>query len=556
MPRRLIRAWIGGLVVVATGAGCGLWSHDASPTAAEKLAAAPRRFSSDDPVQRGCALGKDLLARIWRGHDRPHSEDITMVPYKPNYSGAFSVNSHAGPWFYVQNVPLVLYGPGRIRASGRVHGPASLTDVYPTVGRLVGKPLQPRDGRVLQRALVPGRRRPPKLVLVVMWDGAGRNVLRRWPKAWPNLARLERRGTSYLDATVGSSPSITPATHSTLGTGAWPRTHGVTAISYRTSSGKVRGVFAHRNPRDLKLTTFADQIDPAFHNRSRVGMLAWKSWHLGMMGHGAQIPGGDHDELALIGAHGGVSGQDAYYSTPAYLHKLPPVDRYIQRVDRQDGKADGKWLGHDMRDHDNPAWVDYESHDLVSMLRRGRYGRDGVPDLFFTNFKITDIVGHQFTMDSREMQGVLRAQDRGLGRVVRYLDRNVGDYVVVVSADHGHTPSYQRTGAWPILEGELRKDVDAHFGVPHGATLINTTSAVGPFLNHKVMNRLRVGAEDIARFLNGYTIGQNWPKSDLPQGYQDRGDEPVLSAAFPAADYPAIMRCAFGTARVPDSFRA
>ena len=44
---------------------------------------------------------------------------------------------------------------------------------------------------------------------------------------------------------------------------------------------------------------------------------------------------------------------------------------------------------------------------------------DGVFDLFFANYKPTDIVGHQHNIDSDEMGDVLEAQDADLGRLVR-----------------------------------------------------------------------------------------------------------------------------------------
>src|SRR5918997_1552601 len=40
-------------------------------------------------------------------------------------------------------------------------------------------------------------RAPPRLVVVVVWDGGGWNVLERWPDAWPTLGRMMRAGISY-----------------------------------------------------------------------------------------------------------------------------------------------------------------------------------------------------------------------------------------------------------------------------------------------------------------------------------------------------------------------
>jgi len=508
---------------------------DAAPTGL-------RVFATNDPFERGCDLPIEYLRRIWRGHDPVHSEDITTVPLEPNSSGSFDVTSHSGPWDYLQNVPLVFYGPGFIKASGEpVEGRAGTVDVFPTVGELVGVDLPRRDGRPLTEALEPDRPGPPKLILTIMWDGVGRNVLERWPDAWPNLARLEREGTSLVDAVVGSSPSITPATHSTLGTGAYPRSHGVTAIEYRTDEGALRDAFAKRHPGDLELTTMADEIDLALNNEPKMGMLAWKGWHLGMLGHGTQTPGGDADELGLIGTDEHITGNDDFYSTPSYVRPLPGLDRRLDEADRMDGEVDGKWRGNPLSLHANPGWVNYETDALITMLDRGEYGADDVVDLFFTNFKPTDIAGHQFTMDSPEERDALKAQDEALGRVIEFLDREVGDYVIVLSADHGHTPSPQRSKAWPVYQGRLWEDIDEHFGVQE--SLIQQTTAVGPFLNAEVLEETGITEEDIARFLNGYTIADNWGE-DLPEGYEDRGGENVFEAVFPADDIGRLLSCA------------
>jgi hypothetical protein len=150
-----------------------------------------RTFASDDPVERGCDLRKEWLGRIWRGHDPKHSEDITIVPLEPNYSGGFNVTSHSGPWDYLQTVPLVFYGPGHVEDLGPLDERASITDVYPTVGALLDVPLEPRQGEELTELLVQGAS-PPRLVVVVVWDSGGRTrgrTSQRWRTAAPRIAK-------------------------------------------------------------------------------------------------------------------------------------------------------------------------------------------------------------------------------------------------------------------------------------------------------------------------------------------------------------------------------
>jgi type I phosphodiesterase/nucleotide pyrophosphatase len=544
--------------LVVAGSGLLLLQNEGGGRSPEEEEALRQRiFSSTDPVERGCALDKDMLVRIWRGGYPSRSEDVITVPQAPNYSGGFYLPNHSGPWDYLARVPLVLYGPDHIKAQGApLQRHANLTDVFPTIGRLTGVDFPQRDGRPLQDALK-NDGSPPKLVVVVVWDGVGRNVLREWPDAWPNLARLEREGTSYLDASVGSSPTITPATHTNLGTGTYPRTHGVTSINLRDDkTGKMTSIFKGIDPAMNLSTTFGDEIDLALGNEPKVGMLAWRSWHLGMLSHGKQLEGGDADELALISSDGSLRTNHALYSLGHRFDGFNGLQEHADRLDRADGVIDGEWLGHDILDlHDNPAWVDYEISVLTDMLEQGGYGADNVPDLFMTNFKPTDIVGHHYFMTSREMQIVLRAQDAALGRLVTYLDRSVGDYVVVVTADHGHVPPPAESGAWAVQSGELAKDVDAHFEVPEGESLVLKTVGVGLFLNYQLMDKMKITDTEIAEFLNSYTIRDNWDKPNLPNGYGGRGAEHLLSAAFARSQLPEVLQCSFGSSKPPRTAR-
>ena len=554
MPLKIVTALV---ALVILGAAVFVWTGpEDEPVPAEKIAAEERTFASNDWLERACALPKDELVRLWRGHHPVHSEDITTVPLLPNYSGSFGVTSHSGPWDYLQNVPLVFYGPGHIDSIGPVEDPSSVADIYPTVGQLAGVPLPQRDGKALTQ-VIDGEGETPKLVVLVVWDGVGRNVLSRWEGRWPNLKRLESAGASFLEATVGSSPSITPATHATMGTGSFPVDHGVTAIEFRDEDGSVRGVFPDRDPSDLELSTYADEIDLALDNKPLVGMLAWKSWHMGMMGHGAQLPGGDADQLALIGSDHRLTGNDTFYSTPQHLVEFPGLEARAAQLDRSDGEADGKWRGRDpLEQHDNPAWVEWQTDAMLEMLEREGYGGDASPDLFFTNYKPTDIVGHQHNIDSPNMGDTLEAQDAALGRLVDYLDENVGDYVVIVTSDHGNTPPPERSGAWPLLQGQLQEDVDAHFDVPEDTSLVRQTSAAGPFIRRDVARDLGITMEDIAEFLNGYTIADNYAEQELPEGYQARADENVLAAAFPSDKIGDVLECALGSRRPPRGFKA
>jgi hypothetical protein len=540
--------WITAVFSIALGvAVTAAW-----PTAPQEYDVPARDWEVSVAVRRACALDEDQLIRIWRGYDPARSEDVIVVPREPNYVGTFAVASHTGPWDYVQEIPLVFYGPRFIPARGVLSSSAvNLIDVYPTLGRLLQTNVGSRDGRVLQDALLPMRRSRPRLVVVIVWDGVGRNVLRRWPGRWPTLRRIAAGGVSYGAATVGSSPSITPASHTSLATGAWPRRHRVTAIKLRVGDSMI-GAFDGLDPSIAALSTLADEVDLAFGNRSQMGLVAWQQWHLGMLGHGRGWPGGDADLVAMLGPGGRVAGNEDLYFTPGYLRRVRPGLRArADQLDRTDGELDGRWRGRDVLVKQSPAWVAHETDVILEILKDGHFGGDTTPDLLFINYKMTDIAGHQDSMASVEMAEALEAQDAALGRIVAWLERNVRSYVVVVTADHGHTPAAAATGAWPIDQEELISDLNRRFDIPAGHSLITESHAAGLWLNREMSARFGVDGEDVAGWLNGYTIRGNWSAAKLPRGYEHRGEDMIVQAAFPGDQLDDVLLCKFGTPTPP-----
>ncbi|HSJ50110.1 MAG TPA: alkaline phosphatase family protein, partial [Actinomycetota bacterium] len=183
-----------------------------------------------------CAMPHEHLLRVWRGTDPQRSGQIAIVPREPNFVGTNF--PHSGPWDYLQVVPLFWYGPGVIPALGRLHTPATLADVAPTQAALLGFDFEALDGSPLPE--IQEAETPPALIVTLIWDAAGIGVLDEFPGDWPVLRSLIEDGAWYEDASVGSSPSITPATHATIGTGAFPRHTGQTDAEFRLGPGMIR----------------------------------------------------------------------------------------------------------------------------------------------------------------------------------------------------------------------------------------------------------------------------------------------------------------------------
>ncbi|MGH2526127.1 MAG: alkaline phosphatase family protein, partial [Actinomycetota bacterium] len=75
-----------------------------------------------------------MLLRTWRGVRLDRSGDVQIIPIEPNFvSGGLT---HATPFDYTQEVPVLLYGPGFVRP-GIYDAPITLADVAPTTAALL-----------------------------------------------------------------------------------------------------------------------------------------------------------------------------------------------------------------------------------------------------------------------------------------------------------------------------------------------------------------------------------------------------------------------------------
>jgi hypothetical protein len=498
-------------------------------------------------LDSACSLPHRYLERVRRGVVKGRSPDIIFVPREPDYFGAFSSMSHSGPWDYLQQVPIVFYGPGFIRSTGPISLPGEIdvTDIAPTLADLLHVPWpKDRPGHALTQALLPPDRRAhpePKMILEVVWDGGGTQVLHAWPDQWPFLRSIMHKGSYVDDAIVGTSPSVTPAVHASLGTGTFPKQHGIVDIPIRLSPTKVVGSYAGDSPQYLRVKTLADMYDQMVGNEAKIGMLAYKNWHLGMMGHGAEIPGGDKDYAVLIGRdRGDLKTNPAYYSLPSYLKHVPGFDDDVRRIDLEDGKADNTWMGHkdilqDPRERRHtPVWILYQTKLIETLMKREGFGADAVPDMFFVNYKQIDDAGHDWNMLFPEMKDTLHWADEMLRHLVTFLNRTVGkqQWVLALTADHGQGPDVRAVGAWPIHMGVLVDDVAKHFGIP-ADELFQDTRPVGFWVNPKALFEHGVTLEQISNYLVHYRLEDN-SATGIPKMYQDRLKEPIFAAAFPA----------------------
>ncbi|MGH2710365.1 MAG: alkaline phosphatase family protein [Actinomycetota bacterium] len=525
--------------VAPTASGTG--SVTASPEA-------PSGFAEET----ACGLPPQWLLRIFHGYNPERSADVQILPKVPNFVG--SGLPHVGPWDFTSDVPMFWYGPGYIKAVGPVQEPVTLADISATLGHLFGSDFDAVDGEPMLDGVVPAEERPepPRLAIVMVWDGAGRNVLDQWPDAWPTLDGLRPQGAWYEHATVGSSPTSSAQDHATIGTGAFPQHHGLVGHSLRID-GEIISPWKD-GPREIMLPTFADHYDQERGNEPLIGVSGTVPIQLGMMSRGAFVEGGDKDiavvrtpgNATTLGAEGVAwnlpEGFDEWYEYPQYANDLPPLASYFDDVnlDAADGERDGQWRGRSFEDSEElldgfhtPARVPYQTRLVEELIEREGFGADETPDLLYINYKLIDTLGHLYGIQDPAMQDAVAAQDDSLEELIGFLNDRVGEnrWVVLVTADHGSLKSAQATGAFQISAERLHSSIQERFDSDGDEVpVIEQVKQTEIFMNVPELEEQNHTLDDVAKFI--MTLRQEQlPVPGLP--IPDPSAK-VFQAAFPA----------------------
>jgi len=519
-------------------------------------APAPAAQSDQDLIKLACSLPHRYLVRTWNGFSPDRGPELTAIPAEPNFMGAGL--PHVGPWDYIQHVPMFWYGPGHIKAQGEVGGDVTLADIAPTEAKLLNfDGFTAPDGTAMSDAIEPGQK-PPKLVIVLVWDSAGINVLQRHAAQWPYLRSLIPKGTWYRDADVGSSPTSTAQDHATIGTGSFPIHHGIVAHHFQLGGEDTTPW--EIGPNFFVDPTFADIYDQAEGNKPIAGMVATADIHLGMLGHGSFWNGGDRD-IAMTRAPAVPTTSTAegdewnlpkneapYYSLPSFVEGGKEKDipqRILDSVDRADGRRDGLWRTNDMAQlddgFDTPARTVFQEQIVEQTITNEHFGADETPDLLYLNFKEIDYVGHVWSMNSPEMADAVQYQDDALKRFVAFLNQQVGkdQWAMLITADHAAMPNPKVSGGFEISTGAVSQQIEAKFDTNgDSVSIVDNVQPGSIFLNEDEVAANHTTIDDIARFAQTLTQTDTSGGGVTPNPGQE--NDPVFQAVFPSSLLPQL----------------
>ena len=538
--RRGFLLTLGGLGLIAVAAG-------------SALGAVVRRLTRPDPrpalEAMSTDLGSEYLELVTRSYNAERMGDVQLLvtPFSssnyPQESRSLEPNdprsSHAVPWMYGERVPIVVWSPGRIEAQDHTER-VTLADLAPTTAALIGfDEFRAADGRALPG--IPSVTPPvqPRLIVTFVIDGGGWNVLRRWPDAWPNLKRLMREGATYRNAISGSFPAVTAATHATIGTGAFPRRHGITGHNVRRGGGPVKawGEPGHVDPSFLLEPTLADRWTEWTDDEAWVGEIGYQVWHVGLLGAGGRPMG--RAPVGVFWDEDGGGGWKPHHPTRYRLpNGAPGLDRLAELT--------AGWKPPPPSPYDPtgkkamccfPPVVRYQGELIESTIDSEPLGQDEVSDLLYLNFKAPDYAGHVYNMDDERQAEVLGAVDAEIGRLADLLTERFGDgrSVLIVTADHGQCPEIDANGGVRIDPIQLEEDIDAEFGT----SVFGLVQMVAPsevYLDPKALVDAGLTDQDVAAFLADYRYGDNIGPYIRPAAVRrDRLAERSFAAVLPAS---------------------
>ena len=508
-----------------------------------------------DPALESMArhLGIEHLELVRRQFHPERSGDLQLVlaPYNSsNYANESTSlvkndprSSHASVWMYLERIPLLVYAPGIVDASDNADR-VTLADLAPTTAHVMGfEGFQAPEGRVL-----PGIERPatpPKVIVTFVIDGGGWNVLQHWDDpddaktSWPEMKRLMRESAIYRDAIVGTFPAVTACAHATIGTGAFPRTHGITGHNLRHDGHptKAWGEPGRADPSFLLVPTLAEAWNEATHDGAWVGELGYQIWHLGMLGRGGDRPLGDKPVAVLWDEDGG----GGWIPQNPDLYRMPASWPGIERLDElvgaytDPGVDDEFTLKGKKAQCCTPPIIEYQGDLIEATFDSEPIGEGPNTSLLYINVKAPDYAGHVYNYLSLRQRFALLEVDRQIARVARILEERFepGEFVLIVTADHGQCPTVNLSGGVRLDPIQIQEDIEARYQ----RSVFGLVESVVPseiYLSSRAMADTGITDAQVAAWLGDYRYGENIGPYVPDEAIDpERFDQPIFAAVFP-----------------------
>ena len=392
----------------------------------------------------------------------------------------------------------------------------------------------------------------PKLVVGIVVDQMRYDYLTRFLAKYGDggFKRMMNEGFNCKNNHYNYVPTYTAPGHASIYTGTTPKYHGiisnywydkevkesvycaeddnVTSVGTKDDAGKM-------SPQRMQTTTFSDE------NRLFTQMQG-KTIGISIKDRGAILPAG-HTANGAFWFHGKDEGR--FITSSYYMNELPKwvqdfndsdiAESYLKTWDTYYDISTYTESGSDLNNFEGgfkgkeTATFPYDLAKLqetnkgfdiikatpygnsivadlaIASIKGEQLGTDNITDVLAVSFSSTDYVGHNFGVNSKEIEDTYIRLDKDLERLFNALDAQVGkgEYTVFLTADHAavNVPSYLQSVKIPagyVNASELKTKVNTFMDSTYGASdLVESISNNQVFFNRTKLQDLKLNLQEV-----------------------------------------------------------
>lgn len=404
----------------------------------------------------------------------------------------------------------------------------------------------------------------PKLVVGIVVDQMRNDYIDRF---WDHYTedgfkRLINGGYRFKNNHYNYVPTKTGPGHASIFTGTSPMNHGIIANDwydkvadesvYCAGNPKMTSLgtsdkAGEMSPHRMMVTTIADENRLATQMRGKTIGIALKD-------RGAILPAG-HTANAAYWFHGKNEGK--WISSSFYMDMLPkwvkdfnnsgkaksyfkiwntllPIEDYVESgTDSNDfergfkGKEtpsfpyDLKELKTNNGNFDiitsTPFGNDLTTDFAMVAIIEEDLGQDNDTDFLTLSYSSPDYIGHNFGVNSKEVQDNYLRLDQNIATLLKFLDQKVGEneYVIFLTADHGglDVPSYLKTmniNAGYFDSKKFNKKIMAFAEKEYGnKKVIKNISNDQIYLDVQLLDEMELDFGEVQKKMGRYVLSQD-----------------------------------------------
>jgi predicted AlkP superfamily pyrophosphatase or phosphodiesterase len=432
----------------------------------------------------------------------------------------------------------------------------------------------------------------PKLVVGIVVDQMRYDYLTRFENKYGNggFKRLINEGFNCKNNHFNYIPTYTGPGHASIYTGTTPKYHGIISNNWFDKEIKkiincvsdtlyepvgTKNSYSKVSPQKMKVSTVTDELRMATQMKGKVIGIAIKD-------RGAALPAG-HSANGAYWFQGGQEGN--WVTSTFYMNELPKwvekfnnsetaenyfktwntfykIDTYGESgLDQNDfeGGFKGKPFATfpyelaKLKDFNNgfdllkstPFGNNLTTDFALAAIDGEELGKDDITDFLTVSYSSTDYIGHNFGVNSKEIEDTYIRLDKDIERFLNYLDEKVGkgEYTVFLTSDHGavDVPAYLQSINIPAdyfnstdFKSKLNEFVTKKF---RASDLIESISNNQVFLDRSTIDLLELDLEDVQEaivneIINYKHIDKAFTATTMGSVYFDTGIEAMLQMGF------------------------